>query len=95
MAKPKKVSPKPAPQELYRIALNLGGDITEATGTTPLEALRALPKPEKIMTKASVTVSRGDNVHIQIYNIPRLKRLFYSNPTMQEIQAKQLALSLK
>lgn len=94
MGKSKK-SPKPALTELFHIELNLGGNVTHGEGATALAALQALPKPAKIMNKATMTISYGDKKTERFFLPPRLKRLFYSSETMQAIQAKQLAMGLK
>lgn len=94
MGNPKK-SPKPAPSELFHITLNLGGNITTAQGATALAALQALPKPAKIMNKATIVMSYGGKKTERFFLPPRLHRIFYSSETMQAIHAKQLAMGLK
>lgn len=78
----------------YSISIRLGDKTLTGTGATALEALQAIKKPDKIVTKAIVTVSHG-TLKKEILMWPvRAKRLFY-NRLFQEIQCKQLVLGLK
>ncbi len=76
--------------QVYKLTLQLGDTTYESTGATILEALRGLKRPDKIMAKSVLTLERGGFKSQQMFLPTRLKRLFYSSPIMQEIQAKQL-----
>lgn len=82
---------KPTP---VTITLQLGDQTYTSSGATVVDALTALPKPDKIMTKGVLTVSQGKASRKQLFMPVRLKRLFY-NKYFQAIQAKNLALGLK
>ena len=86
-----KKKPKP---KVYFLTLEIGNEVFTSKGETMHQALMALPKPDKIMNKAMLTVENGDYRAAQQFFPARLRRLFYS-PTMQAIQAKQLLATLK
>lgn len=84
----KVVAIEDAPEE-YKLVLQLGDKTYESTGSTVLEALRGLTKPDKIMNKAILTLEHNGMKSQQQYFPQRLKRLFY-NPTFQVVHAKML-----
>src|SRR4051812_1822957 len=96
MGKPKK-APKPAASETpaFSITLQLGNNTVSGTGPTALEALQALPKPDKIMAKGIVTITHAGKRKVQSCLPGQLKRLFYSSKQFQAIHAKQLSQGLK
>jgi hypothetical protein len=77
----------------YVFSFNIGGIIFKGEGTTPLEALRAVPRPEKIMAKGVLTITHGEEKKEMLFMVPRLKRLFYFNA--QPILIKWIAQGLK
>lgn len=77
----------------FIFSLNLGGNILVGKGATALEALRAIPVPNKIMSKGVLTISQGDKKKEMLFMVPRLKRIFYHNA--QPILIKMLAMGLK
>ena len=85
---------KVKPSSKFSISLNLGGKTIASSGNTLLDALVALPKPQKIVGKGILTITNGDMRSEQMFWPIRLKRLFY-NKSFQIIQAKQLGLFLK
>lgn len=81
-------------KEKFEISLQLGDETYEAKGATIEEALKNLPRPDKIMTKGVLTVKHGNALRIEMMFPTRLKRLFY-NKLFQQIQAKNLTIGLK
>ena len=63
----------------YSILINIGDKEYKGTGETMLEALTALPMPEKIMSKSIVTIAKDEKTHEMPYAPVRLKRLFWKN----------------
>lgn len=89
----KKKSPHKVGAPPYTVSLKLGDTLLEGSGTTVLQALRAIQKPVKITTKSILTVTQGDKTHSRGMTIPRAKRLFY--PAAQIYIAEDLQLLLK
>lgn len=79
----------------YSITLNLGGILHESEGDTMLEALQGLKRPDKMMSKAIMTIREGEKSKDMLVPLPRLKRFFFQNVGMQAIHAKYLSLGLK
>lgn len=78
----------------YRITITLGDKKLIGQGATAFDALKMIPKPDKIMAKGIVLVEHG-NLHKTFLMPPvKLKRLFLS-PHLQEIRVKQLTLGMK
>lgn len=88
MARPKKVS-----DSLTHFSLKIGSEVIESKGETILEALAALPRPDKIFLKGVLTISQGDKKTEILLQPQRIKRLFYKVCWHQ--LSKQLALLLK
>lgn len=78
----------------YKIELTLGDKVYTSTGATLADAFAVLKKPEKIMLKGILRITKGKLKLEQLYYPVRLKRLFY-NKYFQQIQAKQLESFLK
>lgn len=89
MASPKKKKSQ------FSISLNLGGKVFKSTGTTPVEALNSLPKPDKIFLKGIVTVSDGTHTKEMLMQPVKVKQLFYYSAGIQAVKAKQLFMALK
>ena len=83
----------PPDDEKYSVSLKLDNTILEGSGETVLDALRALPKPDKITTKSIITVSKGDKRHSRPLTVPLANRLFF--PAAQIYHAKNYELLLK
>lgn len=68
----------------FSISVLLGDHKFSSSGENALEALTDLPKPDKIMHKAIVTVSKGKESHDLLYMPVKLKRLYWKNarPTL-------------
>lgn len=78
----------------YKLSLQLGTLTYTSEGDTPLEALQALKKPDKIMSRGLLTVRYdGTEKTMQLVKA-RVQRLFY-NKIFQAVQAKYLAIALK
>lgn len=78
----------------FTITIQMGDWTLQGTGETAEEALKSIPRPAKISTKAVVTVTHGDLAKRDMpFTIARTKRLFYTAGTA--IQAKMLFSGLK
>lgn len=77
----------------YKLSLKLGDTVITSQADTLFQAVVGLKRPEKITTKAVLTITHGKAKAEVLYNIPRLKRLFF--PIARPIVAKQLASLLK
>lgn len=84
---------KSVKKPVCKISLVMGDKTIKSSGETVLDALRALPKPIKIMHKGVMTVKMGGKKGEMLFVPSRLKRLFY--PQAQIFQAKYLELRLK
>lgn len=78
----------------FSMKLILGDKEYTSEGSTAFEALKNLKKPTKIVSKGTLTISKGEQSHEVYLTIPRAKRLFYS-PSTQQILAKQYSSTLK
>ena len=92
ISKAKKVTPQVVSKD-YTLVLHLGGKTYEGTGTTMLEALKALPNPRKVVSRGQLEIHSFEAVRTRQLNIPQIKRLFY--PLAQQILAKQLSVGMK
>jgi len=72
----------------------LGDKTLTGKGESVFDALTKIKRPEKILTKATVTIDDGVKKTTQLFWPVRLKRLFY-NATFQKLQAKQLERAMK
>ncbi len=89
-----KKSPKKEATNDYTITMRLDTQLLSGSGPTALDALMAIEKPFKIMSKGIVTVTKGNMRRQILMTPPQLKRLFY-NKYYQAIQAKWLGQGLK
>lgn len=76
----------------YTLELNIGSESFTSSAPTVLEALQALPRPEKIITKGTVTIRHGDNVKELFFMPLQMKRLFY--PLAQVTIAKMFGMNM-
>lgn len=86
-----KSTAKKAPN--FTITFTIGDQMYKGEGETILDALKAIPKPAKIMGKAYVQVTDGTHSKALPLNVQRAKRFFY--PIAQSFIAKQLSIGLK
>lgn len=78
----------------YSVTIKTNHDTYKGKGETPVEALRSIKTPLKIMWRGIVTVKEGKKkVETLMYPI-RLRRLF-KNKMFQEIQMKKLCNLMK
>ncbi len=78
----------------FSVTIKTNHDTYEGEGETAVEALRSIPKPFKVMWRATVTVKSGEKkIETLMYPV-RLKRLFY-NKMFQEIMMNKLTLFMK
>ena len=83
---------KPA-KKIYTISITQDGKTTKGTGATALEALQAVVKPIKIVSKVFLTITDGTRKAEMMYMPVKAKRLFY--PIAQVIVAKQFEYLMK
>ena len=67
---------------MYSISIKLGDTVFESKGDSMSECLSTLPKPIKINSKASVTLTRGGKVHTSLYMPARLRKVWYKTAPM-------------
>lgn len=79
-------------ETFFKFHLNMCGQIFESERLTALDALRALPKPQKITNKGKLTIFYGDKTKEILLTVPRLKRIFF--PNFQKVIIKQLVYGL-
>lgn len=88
MGKPKRTN-----KAVFSITLSVGKDIVTSSAITAFDALKALPKPTKIVGKGVVTISHNGKTFSRLFMPNELKRLFW--PMAQAVQAKQLEIAVK
>lgn len=76
----------------YSIEVTLGNTTISNSAETMYEALKGLPRPEKIMNKGFITVRHGDKVKNLHFMPAAMKRIFY--PIAYSVNAKMLAMNL-
>ncbi len=76
------------------ITIKLGDKTFIGIGDTTLKALQAIEKPEKIVSKGIVTVECGEQSTERLFRPTQMRRVFYSSPSLQAIQAKALSVGL-
>ena len=64
-------------QKTFSLSLSLGDKVYKSKGATFLNALKALEMPEKIMSKAILTISDGVSSYELDYLPRNTKRLFW------------------
>ena len=74
-------------KKLFSLSLSLGDKKYKSKGATMLEALKTLEMPEKIMSKAILTISDGELSYDIDFQPVKTKRLYWKNA--QPIIAKQ------
>lgn len=80
-------------KSVYKLSLTVGDIKVTSSGSSVLEALSSLEKPEKINGKAFLVVSEGTRRAERMFMPVACKRLFY--PLSQRFLAKQLEFLLK
>lgn len=78
----------------YLVTIKTNHDTYKGKGDTALEALRSIPKPFKVMWRATVTVKYNKQKVETLMYPTRLKRLFY-NKMFQEIAMNKLCQMMK
>lgn len=78
----------------YSVTIKTNHDTYKGKGESPVEALRSIPKPFKVMWRAMVTLEDGKKKVETLMYPTRLKRLFY-NKMFQEITMNKLCLLMK
>ena len=78
----------------FSITLNVGGQVYKGKGETALDALQAIPKPIKLMSKGTFFITDGAKKFETLMYPIRLRRLFYSK-LAQQIQLKTLCQGMK
>lgn len=78
----------------YSLTIKTNHDTYEGRGKTPVEALRSIPKPFKVMWRGVVTLTDGKKKVETLMYPTRLKRLFY-NKMFQEIVMNKLCTLMK
>jgi hypothetical protein len=73
----------------YSVTIKTNHETLKGKGATPVEALRSIAKPFKVMWRAIVTLDDGEKKVETLLYPTRLKRLFY-NKMFQEIQMEKL-----
>lgn len=87
--RPKKVEED---EGTFSITLQLGDVVTQGTGSSMFEALQSIPKPMKIVSKGTVTLSNGVKTRTLAYTPVQIKRLFF--PLAQKVIAKQFSYGM-
>jgi len=80
----------PKSKKTFSLSLALGDKTYKSKGATFLDALKELPKPEKIMSKAILTLSDGERSYGLDYLPLKTKRLYWKNA--QPLLAKQFLI---
>lgn len=76
----------------YTLELSIGGELFTSTAPTPLEALKNLDHPVKMITKGTITVRHGDRTKELFFMPIRMKRMFY--PLALVANAKMLGMNM-
>lgn len=91
--KKKEVSDEVKPK--FSITLTINSIVFKGEGETPLDALQAVPKPQKMMGKGVFFMTDGTRKTREVLMYPlRLRRLFYGKLS-QELQLKSLCMGMK
>lgn len=78
----------------YSLTIKTNHETYKGKGDTALEALRSIPKPFKVMWRATVTLEYDKKkAEVLLYPV-RLKRLFYTK-MFQEIFMHKLCTMMK
>jgi len=80
-------------EKVFSISLSLGDKVYKSKGANFLEALQTLKMPEKIMSKAILTISDGELSYDMDYLPLKTKRLFWKNA--QPLLAKQFNMLVR
>lgn len=77
----------------WNFHLVMGDKVIDGEGETALEALQAMPIPDKVMAKGILTITNEGKKKEILFNVQKLRRMFY--PSAQPILIKWLAAGLK
>ena len=80
-------------QKEFSLSLSIGDKVYKSKGANFLEALQTLKMPEKIMSKAILTISDGELSYDLDYLPLKTKRLFWKNA--QPLLAKQFNMLVR
>ncbi len=80
---------------MYSLSLKIADKVYTSSGETPAETLNGLEKPLKFMHKGILTMSEGDKKKVLLLQPTKIKRLYYTNPNVRGVIAKQLFSFLK
>lgn len=78
----------------YSVIIKTNHETWKGNGETPVEALRSIEKPFKVMWRATVSLIDGKKKIETLMYPTRLRRLFY-NKMFQEIHMKKLCNLMK
>ena len=84
---------QPKKKVKYNITITMGDKVLKGSGTTALEALQSIKRPDKITQKSVFVISQGKLTKTMFFTVQRLKRIFY--PKFQSILIKWLAAGLR
>ena len=79
----------------FSVVLIIGNETFKGKGTTSLEALTALKRPDKIMSKGVLTVTNGKLKKILALNPVKIKQLFFTSQSLLAVKAKQIFAGMK
>lgn len=85
--------PTPEPVTTYTIDITIGDTHLHGEGTSALEALESIQKPQKITTKVFVSLSDGTTTKDVMFMPTQAKRMFY--PQAQYVFARNFTFLLK
>lgn len=88
-----KVEQKLEPKKDWNIKILIDKVLYQGEGMTALEALQSIKPPQKIASKGIVTIVKGEQTREILFQVPRLRRLFY--PNSQPILVKVLSIGFK
>ncbi len=63
---------------IFSITLKVGDKVYASKGTTALDALKTLPKPEGIFTESFFTLKQGKKKLVKYLTVWQAKRLFFT-----------------
>lgn len=76
----------------FVLELSIGGELFKSSAPTVLEALENLERPQKIITKGTITVRHGSRKKELFFMPMAMKRIFY--PLARVPMAKMLGMNM-
>lgn len=76
----------------FILELSIGGELFKSSAPTVLEALENLERPQKIITKGTITVRHGSRKKELFFMPMAMKRIFY--PLARVPMAKMLGMNM-